>query len=165
MTRGLLAALVLVGSLVPLSAASASAGAADSSSTFFLRGTPYLHTMVGVEGYKVVFRLNRRLIRRSNGSIDVGIKTGAGFSDEVQEIDRTHHCYVGAVPSRARHGGRRATVRVLIGNGRDPVGEVHSAHDVVARLLAHTGRYRPTTPVTPDERSAARRLGCTRLRA
>jgi hypothetical protein len=163
MTRGQLAALLLVGALAPLSAASA--GAANSSPTFALRGTPYLHTMVGIEGYKVVFRLNHPLIRRSNGSIDAGIETSAGFSDEITEIDHAHACYTAGVPGRARHGGQRATLRVLIGNGHDPIGEVHSTRDVVARLLAHTGKYRPTTPVTPDERRAAKRLGCTRLRA
>jgi len=108
----------------------------------------------------MVIRLDQRIPRRPDGSIDAGTKNASGvFLGDVYEIDRIHACYVFGVAGSRHRVGDRVTVKVLVGDGHDAVGHVHDADPLVVHAVLHRGHHR-AGGVTADEQAAALRLGC-----
>jgi hypothetical protein len=141
----------------------ASSPSLSAPETFAFSRAPKLLTVQPAgNGYNVVFRLNRPLPRRTDGSVDAGIRTAAGYESEFTTADRRDNCYFAAAAGRSRHTGLRVSVRLLLGDGHDPIGHVHSVQTLAAKLTAARGTAGRHGSFKA-ETAAARKLGCAHL--
>lgn len=110
-------------------------------------------------GYNIVFRLNRPMPRRADGSYDAGTRTAAGFDSQFTTADKRNNCYFGAVQGHSKRVGTKVSVRLLLGDGHDPVGKVQSVQTLTRSLTARKGTAGRRGSFK-SEAAAARALGC-----
>ncbi len=113
-------------------------------------------------GYNIVFRLNRPLPRRADGSYDAGTRTTAGFDSQFTTADKRNNCYFGAVRGKSKRVGTRVSVRLLLGDGRDPAGMVQAVQTLTQTLTAKKGTAGRHGSFK-SEAAAAKALGCSHI--
>lgn len=143
--------------------ASASPSAATSSSYAFSTSPKLLMVHPAGKGYNLVFRLNRPIPRRADGSFDAGTRTAAGFASEFMTADKRHNCYFAAVSGQSKHVGTQVSVRLLLGDGHDPVGKVSSVKTLTPPRLTASQGTAGRHGSFKAEAAAARTIGCTHV--
>jgi hypothetical protein len=158
---------ILAASILAMTALGAPAVASTDQPTFVGHPKLLLGRPAG-SGYTFVFRLSHPVARRSDGSFDAGTRTAAGFDSELMQVDKRNFCYFATALGHAKHPGVKITVSLLLGDGSDPTGHVHSVHTLRARVTSQQGTaggklVNGRRGSFKAESAAARRLGCTHL--